>query len=70
MPAVSPPRPLLGGRARCGHDAKLLEQAGHVRSAPMLGLLAVLHPEEVDPVGLGLLAVAGMPTDSPSWVPE
>jgi hypothetical protein len=36
----------------------------------MLGLLAVLHPEEVDPVGLGLLAVAGMPTDSPSWVPE
>src|SRR5215203_3922070 len=45
----------LGGRAwsrraRSGHDAQLDQEAEHVRSTPVLGLPAVLHPEEVDPV--------------------
>jgi hypothetical protein len=47
---------LLGGRAWSRHDAQLHQEAEHVRPTPVLGLLAVLHPEEVDPAGGGLLA--------------
>src|SRR5829696_7623188 len=62
--AVTSWRPLLGGRpwsrrARSGHDTQLHEEAEHVRPTPMLSLLAVLHPEEVDPVDHGLLARRG-----------
>ena len=56
--------------AKPWQDAKLLEQTGHVRTTPMLGLLAILHPEEVHPLVWVCWPVAGMPTNSPSWVPE
>src|SRR5215216_2641373 len=62
--AVTCWRPLLGGRAwaRCawaGHDARLYQEAEHVRPAPVLGLPAVLHAEEVDPVDGGLCPGGG-----------
>src|SRR5918992_3212248 len=62
--AVTCWRPLLGGRAWsrrawARHDARLDQEAEHVRTAPVLGLPAVLHAEEVDPVDGGLLAGRG-----------
>jgi hypothetical protein len=38
-----------------GHDPQLHQEAERVRPIPMLDLLAVLHPEELDSVGGGLL---------------
>jgi hypothetical protein len=35
----------------------------------VLGLPAVLHAEEVDPLMVVFFPVAGMPTNSPWWVP-
>ena len=51
--AVTRSRPLLGRRAWpwrgwARHNAQLHQEAEHVRPTPMLSLLAVLHPEEVD----------------------
>src|SRR5215203_2052877 len=62
--AVTFVRPPLGGRAWArhawsGHDARLYQEAEHVRPAPMLGLPTILHAEEVDPADGGLLPGRG-----------
>ena len=48
-----------GWGARSGQDAKLHGQAERIRPAPVLGLPAVLDPEQVDSVGGGLLPGRG-----------
>src|SRR5512133_391320 len=62
--AAVPNSRLLGGRAWSrrawsGHDPQLHKEAERVRPTPMLRLSAVLHPEEVDPAGGGLLPGRG-----------
>jgi len=57
--AAVPNSRLLGGRAWSGHDPQLHKEAERVRPTPVLGLSAVLHPEEVDPAGGGLLPGRG-----------
>jgi hypothetical protein len=59
----------LGWGGRSGQDAKLHEEAERIRPAPVLSLPAVLDPEQIDPVGGGLLPGCGDAEELAWWVP-